>query len=234
MGMTLEKVVPWGRSFDEYVDMFALAAGDLQGRILGCGDGPAGFNAELTRRGGRVVSCDPIYAFSGAQIRTRIAATCETVLAQMERNQSDYVWDRIASVKALGRLRMEAMRVFLADFEKGREEGRYVAGELPNLPFADQSVDLALCSHFLFLYSDHLPAEFHRRAILEMLRVAQEVRIFPVLTLEGKRSPHLDGVIKWFASQFRIDLVQVDYEFQRGGNEMLRIRSSRAEMSGHA
>jgi hypothetical protein len=47
----LHEVVPWGRSLDEYRAMFALAEGDLQGRLLGCGDGPASFNAELTELG---------------------------------------------------------------------------------------------------------------------------------------------------------------------------------------
>jgi hypothetical protein len=37
---TLDQVVPWGRSFDEYQRMFALTGADL-GLILGCGDGPA-------------------------------------------------------------------------------------------------------------------------------------------------------------------------------------------------
>ncbi|MEJ2690734.1 MAG: SAM-dependent methyltransferase, partial [Deltaproteobacteria bacterium] len=53
MSFTLEKVVPWGRSFAEYAAMFALSKADLQGRILGCGDGPASFNASLSRQGGR-------------------------------------------------------------------------------------------------------------------------------------------------------------------------------------
>ena len=35
----------------------------------GCADGPASFNAELSGRGGRVVSCDPLYRFDAAQIR---------------------------------------------------------------------------------------------------------------------------------------------------------------------
>src|SRR5260370_30292561 len=47
----LHEVVPWGRSLDEYRAMFALSEGDLQGRLLGCGDGPASFNAELTALG---------------------------------------------------------------------------------------------------------------------------------------------------------------------------------------
>lgn len=68
MTFTLDQIVPWGRSFDEYVSMFALTDADLTGRILGCGDGPAGFNAEATRRGCRVISCDPLYRCSASTI----------------------------------------------------------------------------------------------------------------------------------------------------------------------
>jgi hypothetical protein len=45
MTFTLDSVVPWGRSFDEYVAMFALSEEDLGRRVLGCADGPASFNA---------------------------------------------------------------------------------------------------------------------------------------------------------------------------------------------
>lgn len=58
---TLDQVVPWGRSFEEYLAMFALSDLDLKGRLLGCGDGPASFNAVATSQGVAVTSCDPIY-----------------------------------------------------------------------------------------------------------------------------------------------------------------------------
>jgi hypothetical protein len=71
---TLDQVVPWGRSFDEYRRMFALTDDDLQLRIVGCGDGPASFNAEATRLGSTVVSCDPIYRYDAEELRQRIAS----------------------------------------------------------------------------------------------------------------------------------------------------------------
>ena len=71
MAFTLDKVVPWGRSYDEYVAMFALSERDIGGRILGCGDGPAAFNSVLTKRGGRAVSADPLYQFSAEEIQGR-------------------------------------------------------------------------------------------------------------------------------------------------------------------
>lgn len=225
MGFSLDKVVPWGRSYAEYVSMFALTDADLGRRILGCGDGPAAFNATLSGRGGSVVSVDPIYQFGAEQIRTRIAATYEAVMAQMRENASDYVWHAIASIQDLGRLRMAAMAAFLADFQAGRAAGRYVAGALPALPFGDDRYDLALSSHFLFLYSAHLSAEFHVRALQEMLRVAREARVFPLLTLDGRPSPHLDLVAREFSGRgCQVRVQRVAYEFQRGGNEMLVIR----------
>lgn len=225
MGFTLDKVVPWGRSYDEYVSMFGLTEKDLAVRILGCGDGPAAFNSNLTRRGGRVVSIDPIYVFDAAQVRSRIAETYETVIAQMHKNQGDYVWEAISSVEQLGGIRMSAMESFLADFEAGKQEGRYIAGELPILPFKSGQFDIALSSHFLFLYGAHLSAEFHLRALQEMLRVSREVRVFPLLTLDGSPSPHLHFVSERLAKNgFGVEIKRVPYEFQRGGNEMLVIK----------
>lgn len=225
MGFALDKVVPWGRSYEEYATMFDLSEADLQLRILGCGDGPAAFNSELTKRGGSIVSIDPIYALDAAQIKSRIAKTYDTVLAQMRENQNDYVWNAISSVEELGRMRMSAMDAFLSDFESGKRESRYIAGELPSLPFEPDAFDVALSSHFLFLYSAHLSLEFHLHALHEMLRVAREVRVFPVLALAGSRSPHLKPVIDHLAHDgFNAEVRRVPYEFQRGGNEMLLIK----------
>src|SRR5262249_53598552 len=151
---TLQEVVPWGRSFDEYRLMFALSESDLAGRLLGCADGPASFNAEGTDRGCQIVSCDPLYQWSGADIRQRILATSGQVLEETRRNAHEFVWDTIESVEKLSELRFGAMETFLEDYEAGRREGRYVAGALPNLPLADDSFDVALSSHFLFLYAD--------------------------------------------------------------------------------
>lgn len=221
---SLSHVVPWGRSFDEYERMFAMTRADLDRRVLGCADGPASFNAEATRRGHRVVSCDPIYQFDAAQLATRIDETSIEVLAQTRRNAHEFVWTDIPSVEALGDLRLHAMRVFLEDFGAGRADGRYVDAALPALPFADRSFDLALCSHFLFLYTLQFDLAFHRAAVRELCRVARDVRIFPLLALGGEPSPYVAPVTAEFAALgYAVTVERVPYEFQRGGNQMLRL-----------
>ena len=210
--------------------MFALTEDDLRSSILGCADGPAGFNAEATRRGVRVVSCDPLYSFSAEQIRARIRETREEVIEQTRRNRAEFVWGTIKSIEELGRIRSEAMGEFLEDFERGKAEGRYVEATLPALPFADDAFDLALCSHLLFLYTEQLSESFHRRAVVEMCRVAREVRIFPMLKLGAKPSLHVRPVAESLRrSGLSVSVEVVPYEFQRGGNRMMRVR--RAAMS---
>jgi hypothetical protein len=227
MAFELENIVPWGRSYEEYTAMFALGRAELSGRILGCGDGPASFNAQATRRGVRVISCDPIYQYSPAEIRGRIRAVVPEILRQLRGNAHDYCWNRFSSPEALCRSRLEAMNDFLGDFNRGRGEGRYLEAGLPRLPFGTQAFDLALCSHLLFTYSSQLSLEFHRESIRELCRVAREVRIFPQLDISRRESPHREPLVRELtACGFGVESILVDYEFQKGSNAYLRIFTS--------
>jgi hypothetical protein len=137
------------------------------------------------------------------------------------------VWTDFASIEELGRARLKAMARFLADYEASRESGRYLEAELPRLPFLDGAFGLALCSHFLFLYSEQFDEPFHVESVVELCRVADEVRIFPLLGLGNKPTPHVRAVMRAVERLGRAARIErVDYEFQRGGNEMLRIVSS--------
>jgi hypothetical protein len=120
---------------------------------------------------------------------------------------------------------MAAMRQFLEDFPQGIREGRYVTDELPKLSFKTSQFDLVLCSHFLFTYSEQLGAVFHLASILEMCRVAKEVRIFPLLVnFSGETSPLLQSLMKELQQQgYKVEIKQVPYEFQKGGNKMLCV-----------
>ncbi len=224
MAFSLDQIVPWGRSFAEYERMFALTPDDLERRIIGCADGPASFNAEATAQGVNVVAVDPIYGFDADEIRRRIKDVCPQVLEQTQQNRDDFVWREFKSIEELGRARLRAMVSFLADYPAGRESGRYVAAELPKLPFEHGSFSLALCSHFLFLYGDQLSERFHVDAVVELCRVAAEVRIFPLIGLNNVPSPHVGAVIRAVERLGRkLQIERVAYEFQRGGNQMMQI-----------
>ena len=223
MPIKYESIVPWGRSYEEYVDMFGLNEEDLNKSILGCGDGPASFNCIMNRKGKRVISIDPIYEFTSAEIENRINDTFDTVMNQTQQNKEKFNWSKIRDIEELGKVRMTAMKEFLKDFDKGKSEGRYINGELPALPFTNDQFDIALSSHLLFLYTDNLSLDFHIKSIDEMLRISKEVRIFPILDMNACKSVHVNEIADRYQSSCYLSEEKVNYEFQIGGNKMLKI-----------
>ena len=222
--MKLNEVVPLGRTCTEYRAMFSLNKADLNKKILDCGGGPSSFNYEMKIQNKKVTTIDPIYQFRKEDIKKRIDETFEDVMAQGKANKDDYIWKNIKTVKELAETRMYAMKTFLNDFETGKKEKRYITASLPDLPFKKEEFDLALSSHFLFLYSDLLSLDFHIKAIDEMLRVANEVRIFPLLDLSTDKSQHVDEIIRIFKEkEMQVSIETVDYEFQKGGNQLMKI-----------
>lgn len=227
MPFELDNVVPWGRNLNEYRSMFHLTEADLIKKIISFGDGPASFNFEMLQSGRKIISLDPIYRFSRDQLQKRIDETRGGVMEQTRKNMDNFTWKDIKTINELEEIRMRAMSLFLDDLEAGKREGRYIAHALPRrTDFSDLQFDLGLSSHFLLLYS-RLGLDFHIRAITEMLRICKEIRIFPILNLDAERSEVLDGLLECFGTDYRVRLIKVIYEFQKNGNEMLKIKRVR-------
>src|SRR5207237_1446970 len=145
-----------------------LTESDLKRRVLGCGDGPASFNAEAAARGRRIVSCDPLYVLDADQIRRAFERSAGPIISQVKANPANYVWSYHANPDQLLARRQSVLQTFLLDYPVGLRQGRYVVGALPRLPFADMQFDLSVCSHFLFLYSAMLDLDFHIKSVQEM------------------------------------------------------------------
>lgn len=225
MSIRLDQTVPFGRSLREYQLMFSLSVADCRSRILDCAAGPSSFNAELTADGGAVCSIDPLYQFTGAEIQRQFFETLDQVIEQVRATPQNWVWRHHRDPDDLRQNRIEVMEAFLADYPAGQGTGRYVCGALPALSFEKDRFDLALSSHFLFLYSDHFSETFHLESIRAMLQVACEVRIFPLLALRAERSQHLEPVCDHLSREgHQLSIERVGYELQCGGHEMLRIR----------
>ncbi|MCP6760361.1 MAG: class I SAM-dependent methyltransferase [Fischerella sp. CENA71] len=220
----LKDIAVWGRSTTEYIQMFDLVAADLKLNILDCAGGPASFNAEMTRQGLNVISCDTIYNLTANEIAHRIREANQPIMNALLTNSDSFVWQKIQSPCQLQKLRTATMQIFLEDFTLGVQENRYITSALPSLPFADRQFDLALCSHLLFTYSHCLSLEFHLASIMEMCRVAKQTRIFPLLSTSGKLSSLVQPVINDLREQgYTIQIKEVTYEFQKGGNKLLQV-----------
>lgn len=219
--MDLKNIVPWGRTREEYINMFNLSKEELKSSILGCGDGPSSFNCESN---GNVTSIDPIYFYNGEDIKKRIDETCDIICSELKMNYNNFNWEIFKTVENLKENRLSAMNNFLLDYNRGKKEGRYIPGSLPKTDFKNKQFNLVLSSHFLFLYSDQLSFDFHLNSIKEMLRVGKSAKIFPICDLNNTRSEHLDGILDWLkGSGYFWDIIKTDYEFQKGVNEYLYI-----------
>lgn len=211
------------RSLDEYRKMFSLTEEDLRGRILDCPGGAASLTAEVRALGGMAVACDPVYVRPGAELAERARADLRRGYLYHQSNPDEYVWTYFTHPDQYLAARSRSIDLFTADYAAA--PGHYVAASLPDLPFPDQSFDLAVCSHLLFSYADRLDRRFHVASILELARVAREVRIHPLVPFGFAVNPELPGLIEELDRlHVRATVHRVDYEFQRGGHSMLSGR----------
>ncbi len=224
MSFHYKDIVPWGRSFDEYLDMFNLSEDDLARDIVDVGGGPAAFNSGMHQRDAPIISVDPIYQYSEAELRQRIQETYKDIITQAFGNRDKFVWTRFASVGELVAFRRQTMETFCQDFETGRQQGRYVVAALPNLPFPDRHFDLVLSAHLLFFYSANRDLAFHLDAVRELLRIGTEVRIFPLVDVNNSFSTFVLPVIRELKKDGIDSSVEgVPYHLQKTGNQMLRL-----------
>lgn len=170
-------VMVTSRSFDEYAAFFALDPDALPERIIDVSAGASGFTAGANRRGSRALAVDPAYSLGTDQLTDRVRAGITRGQGMIDDNQVRYTYAWYGSAENRTRLRAAALADFLADRQDHPE--RYVTGALPRLALADDSFDLALCSHLLFTWADVFDEAWHDAALAELLRIAPEVRIFP-------------------------------------------------------
>lgn len=212
------------RTADEYLAMFGLDMAALAARdVLDCPGGAAAFVASAARAGVRATAVDPVYAGDREELIAHARAEVDRGNAYVRANAPLFVWDHFVDPDDHDRRRREAVGRFATDLRSATD--RYVVGSLPCLPFADGHFDLALSSHLLFTYDDTLDLTFHLNAVHELLRVANDVRIFPTLSMRFERSDLVEPVIASVSAEgVDVEIRRTSYEFQRGGDELLVFR----------
>lgn len=222
--LDLERIIFIGRTYEEYVNMFMLSVEDLKGKkILDCPAGACSFTAVGNRSGLDVTACDIAYFHSAEDLRRKGIQDIDHAMEHMQKAQKNFKWDYFKDIGGLRNHRLNALQECSKDMKDFGE--KYIPATLPTLPFGNEEFDILLSAHFLFMYGDRLDYQFHIESINELVRVTkEEVRIFPLVDLEGKRYEHLDKVTSSLEDNgFTVEEVKVPYEFQLNANSMLRI-----------
>jgi len=224
--LSLDRVAFLGRTYAEYLDMFGMEEPALRrGPVLDCPAGPSSFAAEAAGKGIDVTACDVLYGLSPEALRVRGEEDIAYVFERFDEASHLYTWEYYHDKEEVVSLRRRALETFLGDYGKGKAAGRYVAAALPRLPFPDGMFSLVLSGNLLFLYGDRVDFEFHLAALRELVRVSTgEVQVFPLAGLDAKPYPRLSEVIGMLHGDgMKTEVLAVPFEFQRGGNRVLRI-----------
>lgn len=223
--LNLENIAITGRTFDEYSAFFDLTLEDLKDKkVLDCPSGASSFVATLKHNGIDARGVDIIYEFDKKDIEAQ-------GLKSLGKIYEDTSWMDVYKMdfyksKLNHRIHREnALKTFISDYDKDS----YAFTKLPNLPFKDDSFDIVLSSHLLFVYDDRLNYKFHKDSILEMLRIAKEVRIFPLVDFKNSRadeeknfSPFVYRILEEL-KEFDCELTKTIFEFQPRANYYLKI-----------
>lgn len=231
--MSEKKFVLWGHGLKEYKEMFALSDEDLAGPILEFGAGASSFNEELTAKGSSVVSLDSLYQKNETDLKTKIDATFNQTLAKIKANEEAYSLRSQQTLDKLQATREAGIARFMKDFAKGLDEKRYQSFKGLPLPFENYSFKLALVCHHLFVNHESQDIESHLALIRELVRVAGEVRIFPLIDKYGQTSNLLGPVLLALQQEDEVasEVKEVPSQIQPTGNAMLRVWTLKCDMA---
>jgi len=223
MKVDLDRIAFIGRTYREYKAMFDLDEGTMrENRVLDCPGGASSFTLEAVRRGYDVRACDILYGIPHAMLIEKACTDTAYALEQAAKVKDLFNWGFYGSPEKHAQERMAALKAFSDDFPTGVKSGRYVAGMLPGLPFRDKEFSLVLSSHLLFLYGERLDFDMHMRYLRELARVGKEVRVFPVIGLDGEPYKLLDEMIRGLKTfGIRARTAPVFFEFMKGAKLML-------------
>lgn len=223
--LDIDHIIFIGRTYEEYLNMFNLSLEYLEGkRILDCPAGACSFSATARKYDIDVEACDLAYYFKDDVLYEKGNNDIKHMINKMEHSKLNYNWTFFKDLNDLEFHRKKALETCVKDMKNNQD--KYCPVEMPQLPYNNNAFDVLLSAHFLFLYADVFDIDFHIQTIKEMIRVTkEEIRIFPLVDMGGKRYKNLDEIIKLLKDNgYKTSEIKVPYEFQVNANSFLKIQ----------
>lgn len=212
----------WVYSFSDYRQMFDLKDSDLEFAILDFASGLSSFNAEMYQDGHTIVSGDSHYVLSSKEMYDYSQQILQANVDFLKSH--DNILQHPGDLEKILDSWIERRDIFLKDYGRGKEQGRYLTMDLPKLPYDDQVFDMALCADHLFRDIENAQESL---IINELCRVAKEVRVFPLQNAQGEVSSNLGHLMLELQKKGAgIEVRSVAFDQLQGGNAMLRIWST--------
>lgn len=226
----LERVTFYGRSLPEYSKMFLLDCSDWVSKsILDCPSGPASFCREARGLGIEVCAVDPQYVNEPDRLLAIGSQDIDYVISKIAQTRDQRKWDYYENLDYLKNKQFEILHSFIEEYRNyWKSQSNYIAASLPKLPFEDNTFDLAVSGHFLFSFQFHFSKTFTIDSLLELARVAREVRVFPLRANEQDRNAPFadfeDIIISLRQQGLAIEVKPSAFEFQVGANQVMILK----------
>lgn len=204
----------WVYNLDDYKKLFALSEADFQKSILEFPGYFSSCNAEITALGGKIISLDPLYQLSPAQMAEHIDQLFKFRLSDWRQYLHQRQW--------LNTWRKNTER-FLADYAIGKQQGRY---QTPATYSAEKMYDLLLSADYLFKNGNKVD-----QIMDQLCHMATEVRIFPLPDVEHISSELGPLMLSFQQRNFGVEVRAVSYPQRNDGKAMLRIWAKECKVS---
>jgi hypothetical protein len=216
----------WIHNSNDYFTMFNLKPEDFHGPVLDCPGGFSTFNKSMHEQDSAVVSVDSMYNLSALDMSKHIELVIEGLADQLESHKKRIHYPNSQVPEDIIKVWRGYADEFLGDYSNGKAEDRYLSSDLKILPFENHQFNLALCPHLLFRNAqDPLPL------LKEFLRVAVEVRLYPLLDKNGEVIDTLGPSMLWMQEEnLGVEVREIPYRMQQGSNAMLRIWQKECEV----
>lgn len=216
------------RSFQEYMDMFALEHEDLEDNIiLDVASGASSFVSSCNEQGYTAYAIDPLFAYDAEALKGHGLQEIEKATDNLKQAKQLFNWDYYGSFENHQDHRKQSLSMFIEDFQVHKNK-RYKKGMLPNLPFEDNQFSLILSSHFLFLYEEQFDVDFHYEALKELLRICKKggfVRIYPLVGFDGKRYKKMQLLEEKLLAETGVSIAYIPttFNFMENASEILQL-----------
>ena len=211
------------RGIEYYRNVFNLTRREVETlNILDCAAGASTSVSEIHRAGGTATAVDASYVDGSDHVQDRVRRNLANAEGWLSKHAEAIDWNILGSIEQYRHQMRANLDTFLTDWAS--HPHRYVAGALPELPFAGGTFDLALCSNFLFAYPDS-GIQFHEAAVFELLRVAREVRIHPLVSGDGGEVEFVDCIVETTRNAgYQVSRIEVHNSWLISADESLQIR----------
>lgn len=220
----MRKLVLWGQAVNEYREMFDLSEEEMNSSILEFGCGPSAVNFQQSQKKHQFVSCDPLFVLDKDTLVSKTSIIFADMAAKIKSAEQHFDFSRSGGYEKLLAQRQKGMQQFFSDYEQGKAQNRYIGITDYHLPFADFSFKFALSAHYLFADLEDQTTEFHLMVLRELARVAEEVRIFPLIDREGHPSDFLGPVLLGLQQEnYGVEVRETNFHLYQSDNAMLRV-----------